>query len=304
MQISRLFEIVYLLLDRKSMTAKELASHFEVSTRTIYRDVDTLAQAGIPIYGSKGCGGGIHLTDNFVLNKSVLSKQEQRDIIDSLHGMNAMQAEKIRPVLTKLSALFGAEQIDWIGIDFSSWNPNCRINNLFEQIKGAILSRRIISFQYSPTNNKPMKRSAEPLKLVFRGYDWYLLAWCRLREDYRYFKLTRMEDLSVLEEQAERRALPEWTNNREKEPYINRRPELVIARLSSELSFRAYDEFPPERRRQEKDGSFTVELEMPDDEWLYHYLLTFGPGLKIIGPDRIKEKFLVRLKQTLDQYDI
>lgn len=304
MQISRLFEIVYLLLDKKSMTANELARRFEVSTRTIYRDIDTLSQAGIPIYGSKGCGGGIRLTDNFVLNKSVLSKQEQRDIIDSLHGMNAMQAGQIRPVLEKLSALFGAEQVDWIGIDFSSWNPNSRVSTLFDQIKDAILSHRVIAFEYSATNKKPMKRLVEPLKLIFRGYDWYLLAWCRTREDYRYFKLTRMENLMVSEEKTQRRVLPEWSESRETEPYLNRGYVTVTAQLTPGMAFRVYDEFPPERRRQEKDGSFTVQIEMPDDEWLYHYLLTFGPGLKVTGPENIKEKFCKRLKQTLEQYNI
>lgn len=302
MQIGRLFEIVYLLLDKKSMTAGELASRFEVSTRTIYRDIDTLAQAGIPIYGSKGCGGGIRLTDNFVLNKSLLSKQEQRDIIDSLHGMNAMQTGQAYPVLEKLSALFGAEQIDWIGVDFSPWNPNSRVSGLFDRIKDAILSRRLVSFTYSPTNKKPMKRIAEPLKLFFRGYDWYLLAWCRTREDYRYFKLARMEDLVVSEEHVERRPLPDWNASRETEPYINRVPVSVTARVVPDMAYRVYDEFAPERRKQEKDGSFTVQIDMPDDAWLYYYLLTFGPGLKVIKPDHVKEKLIGILSRTLEQY--
>lgn len=99
MQINRLFEIVYLLLSRKTMTAGELAAHFEVSPRTIHRDVETLAQAGIPIYASRGSGGGIHLTPNFVLNKSVLSEREQKSILASLHGMNALHIAEVQPAL-------------------------------------------------------------------------------------------------------------------------------------------------------------------------------------------------------------
>lgn len=118
MQISRLFEIVYLLLDKKCMTAQQLADRFEVSVRTIYRDIDTLSQASIPVYASRGKGGGIRLTDNFVLNKSVLSEEEQNSILSALYGMNAMQPGQTGEVLEKLSALFGGRQYDWIEIDF------------------------------------------------------------------------------------------------------------------------------------------------------------------------------------------
>lgn len=99
MQISRLFEIVYLLLDKKCITAQELADRFEVSARTIYRDIDTLSQAGIPVFASRGKGGGIRLMDNFILNKSVLSKEEQSSILSALHGMNALQPGQTGAVL-------------------------------------------------------------------------------------------------------------------------------------------------------------------------------------------------------------
>ena len=152
MQIGRLFETVYLLLDKKKMTAGQLAAHFGVSVRTVHRDVEALSQAGIPIYASKGAGGGIQLTENFVLNKSVLTRQEKESILASLSGLHAVRANEADTALGKLSALFGGDRSDWIEIDFSAWNPNDPAAGIFELLKQGILTRRITVFDYSAAN--------------------------------------------------------------------------------------------------------------------------------------------------------
>ena len=145
MQINRLFEIVYILLDKKTVTAKELSERFEVSTRTIYRDVDTLSSAGIPIYMSKGKGGGIRLLENFVLNKSVLSEREQNEILTALHGLGVTNYPEVDNVLSKLSTLFNKNSQNWIEVDFSNWAGNERKFNL---IKMGILDKKVIRFEY------------------------------------------------------------------------------------------------------------------------------------------------------------
>lgn len=118
MQINRLFEIVYLLLEKKQMTARELAEHFEVSVRTIYRDVETLSAAGIPIYMTKGKGGGIALLPEFVLNKTVITEAERADILSSLHAVHAVSFREAGTALDKLGAMFGRANADWIEVDF------------------------------------------------------------------------------------------------------------------------------------------------------------------------------------------
>ena len=140
MQISRLFEIVYLLLERRSVTARELAERFEVSPRTIYRDVDALAQAGIPVYADRGQGGGIRLMEQFVLNKSLLSVKERRELLASVQGMQAVREEEVQPLLEKLSSLFGAEREDWIEVDFSPWTSSGELGKYFQLLKEAILN--------------------------------------------------------------------------------------------------------------------------------------------------------------------
>lgn len=305
MQISRLFEIVYLLLDKKCMTAQQLADRFEVSVRTIYRDIDTLSQAGIPVYASRGKGGGIRLTDNFVLNKSVLSEEEQNSILSALYGMNAMQPGQTGEVLEKLSALFGGRQYDWIEIDFSSWDSTDRISRSLALLKEAIFSRSVISFDYCASDGNTTHRQAEPLRLVFRGYDWYLYAWCRTRNDYRFFKLSRMDCLAMLEERFERSApaLPK-RDERHQSIYPARTRIEVRAKVAPELAFRIYDEFSAAHRRQMPDGTFLVQITMPEDDWLYHYLMTFGPGLEVLGPERVRNETKRRLEKALANYNI
>lgn len=304
MQISRLFEIVYLLLDKKCVKAQALADRFEVSVRTIYRDIDTLSQAGIPVFASRGKGGGIRLTDNFILNKSVLSEEEQRSILTALHGMNELQPGQTGQVLEKLSALFGGRPYDWIEIDFSSWDSSDRISRSLALLKEAIFSRTVISFDYCASDGKATHRLVEPLRLVFRGYDWYLYAWCRTREDTRYFKLSRMDRLTIGEERFERCAPALQKEGHHKNTYPARGHVEVQAKIAPELAFRIYDEFAPAHRRQLADGSFLVQITMPEDDWLYHYLLTFGPGLEVLKPDRIRAEMKQRLKETLANYEI
>lgn len=293
MQTSRLFEIVYLLLDRKCVTAAELAQRFEVSVRTVYRDVDTLAQAGVPIYAERGRGGGIRLTENFVLSKTALSEEERRGILSALHGMDAAGAGEARAALQKLSALFGGESEDWIEIDFSAWSPDSPISARFQTLKEAILSRRAVRFRYSGAGGETRERTAEPARLVFRGNDWYLLGWCRYREDFRYFKLSRMDTLTVLDEGVQRRRPPEH----EAAGYGHSAPGVdVLAEISPAMAYRVRDEFLPRQVEERPDGSFHVRRQMPEDEWLYEYLMTYGGHLRVLEPERVRRELARRFR--------
>ena len=137
MKINRLFEIIYLLLEKRTITAKELAAHFEVSVRTIYRDIDILASASIPIYFQRGKHGGIKLMDNYIMNKSLLSQKEQNEILYALQSLNATNYFNNDKTLSKLSAIFNQKADNWIKIDFSRYN-NDDDNTLFEKLKEAI----------------------------------------------------------------------------------------------------------------------------------------------------------------------
>ena len=298
MQISRLFEIVYLLLERRSVTARELAERFEVSPRTIYRDVDALAQAGIPVYADRGQGGGIRLMEQFVLNKSLLSVKERRELLASVQGMQAVREEEVQPLLEKLSSLFGAEREDWIEVDFSPWTSSGELGKYFQLLKEAILNRQVVCFSYSAANGSTVERTAEPHRLFFRGYDWYLRAWCRIRSDFRYFKLTRMRGLATLPEHFEKRNIPERESAYEQP---DSQIELTV-RASPRMAYRVYDEFPPDFWEKEENGSFLIRFAMPQNEWLYSYLLGYGPELEVIAPPQVREELLERAEKILKNY--
>lgn len=157
MQISRLFQVIYILLENGTVTAPELAERFEVSVRTIYRDVEALSQAGIPIYTIQGKGGGISLSDRFVLNKSMLTDKEQDEILFALQSLAAAQYPDSNAIFEKLSSLFRKNNINWIEVDFSSWGSGQKQKELFVLLKQAILEQKVISFTYLsllPENKK------------------------------------------------------------------------------------------------------------------------------------------------------
>lgn len=303
MQIHRLVAMIYLLLERKRMTAKELAEHFEVSTRTVYRDVEALSQAGIPIYASKGQGGGISLTEAFVLNKSVLTVKERQGVLSALQGLHAVQKDEAKAALDKLSALLGGQQEDWIEVEYRSWGGHKGINERFDLLRQAIFDRQLVSFHYDASGQAGTWRLAEPLKLVCRGHDWYLLAWCRLREDYRYFKLSRMADLTLEGECSSRRAIPQ-AQLREAEEALELPTFALTLRVRPEMIYRLRDDFGPLALTEAEDGWQQVTVEAPLGDWLYSYLLAYGDLLEVLAPEAVRKEMASRLQKAWQRYQI
>lgn len=240
MQESRLFRIVYYLLDKGKSTAPELAEKFEVSVRTIYRDIDIISSMGIPVYAMQGKGGGITLLDNFVLDKSLLSTREKEQILMALQGIIATEPNNSDELLTKLGSLFQTKNTNWIEVDFSNWVKRNPGQDIFQLIKSAIFSRNIISFQYFSSNRESTKRRVEPLKLVFKSKDWYLYGFCLMRNDYRFFKLTRIREMEI---QAEvySREIPSTCSIGKQMDIQN--AIAVTLKFDQDMAFRVYDEF-------------------------------------------------------------
>ena len=295
MQISRLFRIVYLLLDRKSITANELAARFEVSKRTILRDIETLAAAGIPIYTSQGKGGGISILDNFVLNKTTVSDEEQNQILFALQSLASTQQIDTTDILSKLSALFGKTDTNWIEVDFSRWGNAEPDNEKFEMLKTAIIKKQVLSFSYSSTYGETTCRTVYPLKLVFKTKAWYLQAYCLLKNDYRTFKINRISSAKVLAESfAGQNFAPPPIESTDSVP-----PALVhlTLRFAPYVAYRVYDDFDTRSITKNDDGSFTVSAELPNDYWLYGFLLSFGTAVRVIAPEDVKAALLEQIDE-------
>ena len=293
MQISRLFRIVYMLLEKKCVTAEEFAGYFEVSTRTIYRDVETRSSSGIPIYMQKGKGGGISLLPDFVLNKTVLTQAEKDDIISSMQAMTQLTTGTADTALQKLGSMFGEQNANWLEIDFSDWKNHGTEMDLFETLKTAVIHKNLITFTYASNREESIKRSAEPLKLCFKAQAWYLYAYCRLRQDYRFFKLKRIRDLTVSGETFKRKP-PETVLHTDDTCYEQQLVTMKL-KISPEMAYRVYDEF--DDYAVDDNGFFRCELTMPKGDWLFSYLSSYGDKCRVLEPSDIRDQLLAKLRK-------
>ena len=297
MQINRLLEIVYALLRQKTVTAKELAERFNVSQRTIYRDVDTLSLAGIPIYTEKGKGGGISLLPEFVLNKSILSDQEQNEILSALQGLSNVKTAETNQVLQKLSTIFNKSAANWLEVDFSDWGY--RNGQLFNDFKTAILERRITEFDYYSTFGEKARRRVEPMQLWFKSKSWYIKGFCLMRQDMRLFKLTRVKNMTVTDEHFAERNLLATPPNPGPDEHQKQDVTLTL-RIAPEMTYRVLDEFFDAEKQP--DGSFTVTVTWPEDDWVYGFILSFGEYIEVLEPEHVREIILLKAQEIAKQY--
>ncbi|MDE6313970.1 MAG: YafY family transcriptional regulator [Lachnospiraceae bacterium] len=298
MQIHRLFEIVYILLDKKIVTAKELAEYFEVSARTIYRDVETLSAAGIPIYMNQGKGGGITLLPDFVLNKAMITEKEKEEILSSLNAIEAVTLEESNTALKKMQSFFGDKHSNWIEVDYGFWSDGEKEAELFQSIKEAILRKRILQFSYASGKGEETSRRVEPLKLVFKGTGWYLYGYCQSREAERFFKLKRIKEL-VLTEENFNRCCPKTVLKKQQKKQVCKTVRLKL-RIEKEAAYRVYDDF--EHCQKLQDGSFLIEGEFPWDEWLFYNILSYGEYCQVLEPPELRQQVKERLLRMLGRY--
>lgn len=283
MQESRLFKIVYYLLDKGQATAPELAERFEVSVRTIYRDIDALSGAGIPVYGEAGRNGGIRLMNGFVLDKAVLSEEEKQEILTALQSINTMQNISSSQTLQKLSAMFNLSSENWLEVDFSRWGNKGTDNEKFELLKSAVIHQKCVKITYAGSNGTISERIIHPLKLSYKSMSWYLKAYCTKKQDYRIFKLTRIIDLKVLTDGFCKCSFPEL------DEASGQNCNTIILRFPQNMSYRVYDEFDSTQINQQENGDLVVSAKMPEDEWLIGYLLSFKAQADIIEPAYLRE---------------
>ncbi len=296
MQIERLLEMVFILLKRRKTTAGELAEHFAVSTRTVYRDIDALSLAGIPVYSTKGRAGGIFLMEGFALDKSALSDTEQNEILSALVGMSAVGYPGGTDVLERVSRAFNKMSTNWIEVDYSDWGGHHE--GLFSILRDAIIERRVAEFDYYNSYGAKTHRKAEPLKLFFKHQAWYLFAFCLEKQSVRMFKLSRIKNLTVLDETFELREIQEESHDND------RMANAVNLKLwiSKEAAYRIYDEFHERNLKQDKNGDYLIDVTFPLDEWVYSFLLSFGGNLKVIEPEEIRVEVIRRGIEILDNY--
>lgn len=291
MKDNRLFRMLYYILKKGKVTARELAERFEVSIRTIYRDIDSLSSAGIPIYAIQGKGGGIEIADEFVLSKSLLTEDEREQIMTALCGLENVNKSYENELLTKLSALFKIKNTNWIEVDFNSWQNNKIYEKIFNEIKSAILSKNILEFSYFGSNDETY-RKVKPVRLLFKGQDRYLYAFCLLRNDFRYFKLSRIKKLKTLSVIFE----DDFEDIILKKEMRYENTVHIKVKFDRKVAFRVYDELG-ENITEDEDGNLYAEVEIPNDYNLYGYIFSFGENVEVLEPKEIR----IQIKKIINE---
>ena len=299
MKIARLIGILSILLQRQ-ITAAELAEHFEVSPRTIYRDVEALAQAGIPIVATQGIGGGIAIIDGYKIDKTLLTSAELQAILAGLKSLDSVSGtNRYQQLMAKLCppgfGLLPAEN-QHILIDLASWDKSVLTAKL-ELLQKAIFEQRLVKFHYCAPDGET-ERQVEPYKLLFQWSGWYLWAWCKLRQDFRLFKLGRMSGLGLGEEFEPRPVpLPDLAAER-----VFPSQYQVKALIQPECKWRLIDEYGVDSFTTQPDGRLLFEFGFTDEDNIIPWLASFGGAAELLEPVDLRAKMVEFAEGILKKY--
>lgn len=305
MKIDRLISILVVLLRRERVQAKELAEMFDVSVRTILRDVDAINLAGIPIVTYQGANGGIAIAEGYRLDKSVLSEDDMATIITTLKGVyGTMPDSRYEVLMEKLKSPLTSSQLDILDlktrqmiIDLSPWGENETLKEKTILLRKAIENCNEIEFVYIDAESQKSTRRVEPYSLILKGQNWYLYAWCLLRQDFRLFKLSRIKELLITDQSFQIRetanqALPwegEWPSQVSMVEL-----DLIFEQAMESLVEEYYDA----NMIRQDDGKLLVKICLPENNWMYGWLLSFGNTVEVINPPHIR-KILADIAQEI-----
>lgn len=291
--IDRLIQIIFLLLRHENITAKQLAQDLDVSTRTIYRDINTLSIAGIPITSQKGYGGGLSLLEGFALDKSYFTQEEQSNIIQALQILKSSNYPDADRILNKVAGLFSHTlQSDWLEIDFSYWGSPEKERRNMTALERAVINQYVIKFTYYNSELTITEQTVEPLKLLFKSHSWYLIAFSRRREEIRTYKLSRIRNLQITDQLFDRTLPADFSLTPVYQEEYN--IPLFKLRFSEKIAYKVYDEFQEEYIKKLEDGTLEVTFRYQLSDWTFLYLLSFGEYVEIIEP--VEARMLLKEK--------
>ncbi|WP_028612242.1 helix-turn-helix transcriptional regulator [Paenibacillus harenae] len=302
MKLDRLISMIYMLLNNEVISASELAEKYGVSQRTIYRDIDVICAAGIPVVSYQGVNGGYGIIDTYKMDKSLLGSYDAGSLITVLHSMSTVfDDERAMETVRKLQTIQKDDHPPNLSMDIGSVQV---YNESLRALRSAIMDRHVIQFEYVNGRNERVTRRVEPVSLHFQYNAWYLYGYCRERNDYREFKISRMAHLLALPEQYQRvhQSTPQrmsyenyrWTDHVD-----------VILHFSKESLARALDYFYDAEKSFNPDGSLTVKLKLDNDvreKKLLSILLSFGDEAEVVEPAHLRRELKEMLEKMLKKY--
>ena len=301
MKIDRLIGILSVLLQKETVTAPDLAEQFEVSRRTINRDIEDLCRAGIPIVTRQGVNGGISIMENYKLERTLLTNAEMQDILAGLRSLDSVNGtNRYGQLMEKLSA--GASDFmtgnQSVLIDLSSWYKDSLVSKIELIRQGIDTSRKCEFFYYAPKGES--ERRIEPYYLIFRWSSWYVWGWCEEKEDFRLFKLNRMDKLCLSQETYVKRTvpLPDLSDERIFPGGIR-----VKAIFEAGCKWRLVEEFGVGCFEEQEDGRLLFHADYTNKEELLTWLLTFREKVELLEPENLREEMRKTLMMTLEKYE-
>lgn len=301
MKIDRMIGILSILLQKDKVTSRELAEKFEVSRRTILRDIEAISQAGIPIVAEQGQGGGISIMEGYRIERTLLSSEDMRSILTGLQSLDSVsRTSRYRQLMEKISTdnTPSINADNHIIIDLSNWDKSV-VSDKIELIKTAMEKNEKIKFIYfSPTGES--QRIIEPYHLVFQWSNWYVWGYCTVREDYRMFKLTRMTGLVLTNEKCVDRIVPEYICDK----LQHTKDEIkALVKFDKSMKWRIIDEFGADSLTYGENGDIILSFTWSDIPTFYKYILSFGDKAEILEPSEYRREFLKLLKNMQKKYE-
>ena len=308
MKVDRLVSIIMTLLNKERIGAQELADMFEVSPRTIYRDIDAINMAGIPIRSISGVGGGFEIMPEYKIDKNVFSTADLLAILMGLSNLsNMIQSDELVNVLAKIKSFIPADRAkdieikkNQINIDLSSWSGNRNIQPYLQMIKTAIEDYKQISFGYIAHHGNKTVRTVEPYQLVLKSSHWYFYGYCYHRSAYRLFRLSRMSELQIEQKTFVPRDYQQPMLDFE--TIIETMQEEIKIRIHKSVLDRVLEFCTCEHFLPDGDEHYIVDFPFLENEYYYDILLSFGDKCECLEPLHIREKMKQKIQNIAAIY--
>jgi predicted DNA-binding transcriptional regulator YafY len=311
MKVERLLAIVMMLMNKDKVTANELAEYFEVSVRTIVRDMEAINLAGIPIVSQQGKNGGFSILNNYKVDKNFLTPGEIASMLRALNGVNKAYSDRnLDNIMEKVHGLIPKDKRESISrqsqkliIDLTPWDEYNPQKRKVDLLKAALETSNIISFKYTNASGAFLERLVEPVSLVLKIHTWYLFGYCRYKNDYRFFKVSRMKELTVLEETFETREIQveelPWDNKWKNQNPVQR----IVMKFTPKAKGLVEDYYDGEQIEYVQDGSLIVTVNYPEDEWVYGMILGYGNEVEVLEPSHIRDVIKERALKIFKIYN-
>lgn len=306
MKIDRLLAIITYLLNRDLVAGKYLAEKFQVSERTIQRDVETINLAGIPITSMRGTNGGYKILDTYRLSKQTSTEKDLESITLALKSLNsAIEDKRVSETLEKVKSIVPSKTSSSITVDFGVAKENKKVVEHIKIIENAISNKIRIEFSYTNAENYATVRTVEPIALKFKWYSWYMVAFCTEKSQYRIFKLMRMEHLKQINLQ--------FASNHDNNPNLfddlmssdNRKSIDIVFRCNKSISTAVSEYMPGVKFAEMTENNYKAELTVTENERMWFaFILSFGDDIEVIEPEHLRRRLVEHSKKIINKYEI